>query len=162
MQIKTFTIPVIGDENKIIENELNLFLRSHRILNLSKHLVTNSDNSMWCFCIEYIEGAKPIVLKESSSSKVDYKDVLSEEEFSRFRILRECRKTLANELAVPAYAIFIDAQLAELSKIEIDKITADNLKAINGFGEKKFEKFGHRFLELLKDETSRKSISQNS
>ena len=76
--------------------------------------------------------------------------------------MRECRKTLAKELAVPAYAIFIDAQLAELSKIEIDKISADSLKAINGFGEKKFEKFGHRFLELLKDETSRKPISQNS
>ena len=79
MQIKIFTIPVIGDENKAIENELNLFLCSHRILNLSKHLVTNNDSSMWCFCVEYIEGSKTVGVNEASSPKVDYKDVLSED-----------------------------------------------------------------------------------
>ena len=118
MQMKTFTIPIIGDENSVLTNELNGFLRSHRILGVTKQLVSNNVINAWTFCIEYIEGSKPLTTNEQSAipQKVDYKDVLSEEEFSRFRILRECRKTLAKEIAIPAYAIFIDKQLGELSK----------------------------------------------
>ena len=59
MQIKIFTIPMIGSENELLTNEMNSFLRSHRILNVSKELVSNTYMNVWTFCIEYIEGSKP-------------------------------------------------------------------------------------------------------
>ena len=60
MQLKFFTIPAMGDGNSVMEDELNAFLRGHRILNVQRELVNNGQMSCWCCCVEYIEGAKPI------------------------------------------------------------------------------------------------------
>lgn len=156
MQLKFFTIPAIGEANSVAEDELNAFLRGHRILNVQRELVNNGQMSCWCCCVEYVEGSKAVDIPRSGiREKVDYRNILSESDFEKFRILRDCRKIIAEEDAVPAYAVFIDEQLAALAqKSEINEAA---LKSINGIGEKKIEKYARRFIELWSAKINEKS-----
>ena len=164
MQLKFFTIPAMGEGNSVMEEELNAFLRGHRILNVQRELVNNGQMSCWCCCVEYIEGSKPLESpRQVSKEKTDYRKVLSAEDFEKFKILRECRKTLAVEDAVPAYAIFLDEQLAAVA--QQPEINEHTLKSVDGLGDKKMEKYGKRFLELwdqMKNEAGGKSVLENS
>ena len=156
MQLKFFTIPAMGDGNSVMEDELNAFLRGHRILNVQRELVNNGQMSCWCCCVEYIEGSKGTESpRTGGKEKVDYRNVLSESDFEKFRILRECRKILAEEEAVPPYAVFLDEHLAAIAqKAEINEAA---LKSVNGVGEKKIEKYSKRFLELWNEKINEKS-----
>lgn len=150
MQYKIFTLPVKGDDNNSIQNEMNAFIRSHKVFRTVRRFVPNGDDSLWCFCVEYIESANGESNGSSKfSRKIDYMEELPEEEFKKFSILRECRKILADERSVPAYTVFLDSQLAELSKKDLKAIDKAVLLKVNNYGEKKFEKYGIRFLELL-------------
>ena len=53
MQIKLYTIPVFGSET--IEEELNRFLRGHRILQLERHFCADN-GGYWAILIEYVDG----------------------------------------------------------------------------------------------------------
>ena len=166
MQLKFFSIPALDDDSGRLE-ELNAFLRSHRILNVRYELVNQKDTSYWCCGVEYIENAvspSEQARKNVVREKTDYRKILSEEEFERFRILRECRKEVAGEEVIPPYAIFLDEHLAELAKHT--KIEESTLKGIDGFGAKKFEKYGKRFLELWslkkQNEAGGESVLENS
>lgn len=61
--------------------------------------------------------------------------------------LRECRSAIALELEIPAYQIFHDATLMEM--MEHKPLNRDQLLLINGVGEKKFERYGMQFLNVL-------------
>ena len=79
-------------------------------------------------------------------NKVEVEDtVLSfdEELFEKFRALR---KKISNENEVPAYVIFGDKTLKELS-LKLPKSKEEMLE-INGIGEVKYEKYGEIFLDL--------------
>ena len=156
MQLKFFTIPAMGDGNSVMEDELNAFLRGHRILNVQRELVNNGQMSCWCCCVEYIKGSKGAeTVRSNGKEKIDYRNVLSESDFEKFRILRECRKILAEEEAVPPYAVFLDEHLAAIAqKAEINEAA---LKSVNGVGEKKIEKYSKRFLELWNEKINEKS-----
>lgn len=122
--------------------EINKFLRTHKILSSSK--VFNPQNNSWSFCIEYQQDIK---LEDSlkPTNKKDYMKELSVEDFAYFRAIRECRRIVSVEQKIPAYNILLDSDIALLIGKEITK---ENLMAIHGFGEKKFEKYGPRLIEL--------------
>lgn len=74
--------------------------------------------------------------------------------FARFAVLRTIRKRLAEEDAVPAFAVFTDAELAEIAKL--DEITPKRMLAINGLGEKRVEKYGEPMCRLFVEQTNAK------
>lgn len=81
MQIKLFTIPVLGGER--LTEEMNVFLRAKKILQVENHIINNGQAVFWCFCIKYLEA-----YAGTKKAKVDYKEVLGEASFKRFsRIL---------------------------------------------------------------------------
>lgn len=66
-----------------------------------------------------------------------------------FERLRAKRAELARELDVPAYIVFSDKVLKNLSSEKpFDK---DSMLEVNGVGEKKFEQFGEAFLEIINE-----------
>jgi superfamily II DNA helicase RecQ len=138
MQIKIFTIPVFGGE--VLNEELNLFLRSKKILQIENQLISDGRGASWSFCVRYLDD---VAIAERREQKVDYRQVLNEAEFKRFSVLRDIRKRVAEAESVPPYVVFTDAELAELAKME--QITPANLKKVKGIGEKKIEKYGHHF-----------------
>ena len=126
--------------------ELNRFLRGHRVLAVERRLVEDGVNSCWTFCVEYLEsgtGTTPF----RAEARVDYKEVLSPEQFARFSRLRELRKALADQEAVPPYAIFTNEQLAALVRLE--RATKPAMATVPGVGEAKVAKYGDRFLAAL-------------
>jgi ATP-dependent DNA helicase RecQ len=62
--------------------------------------------------------------------------------------LRECRRQLAAEQNVPPYVIFHDATLRQmLAERPADR---EGLLEISGVGQAKLERYGERFLEVLR------------
>jgi len=158
MQYQFFSIPALYAEKSPTVEEMNAFLRSHRILTVKRELIAAAIDSFWSICIEYVENSDPGNIGKNgySKPKVDYRTILSEEAFALFRILRECRKQIAEEEAIPPFAIFLDEHLAEMTKLQ--ELTEKSLLSVPGVGEKKVEKYGKHFLELLeqkKDEAGR-------
>lgn len=49
MQIKIFTLPLTPTEEQT--EELNRFLRGHRVIDLKRELATIDGNMVWSFCI---------------------------------------------------------------------------------------------------------------
>ena len=149
MQVKIFTIPLLAGET--LTEEMNQFLRSQRVIEIDKQIVMQNHVAFWSFCITYL----PVGGGTSGErrEKVDYKQVLAEREFAVFSRLRMIRKQLADSDAVPAYAVFTDAELAEMAKIE--NIDIAKMRAIPGIGAKKMEKYGVEICKILSDEESR-------
>jgi superfamily II DNA helicase RecQ len=148
MKIRIFTIPVLGGEGLV--EEMNRFLSSKKIIRTREKLVKNgSDGMFWSFTIRYIDDINTPE-RERLQQKVDYKTLLSDEEFSRFSVMRVIRKKVAGEDGVPPYAVFTDWELSELSKSE--NLTMETMREIKGIGEKKLEKYGQFFLQQAMDE----------
>jgi len=53
MQIKIFTIPILGGE--VLNDELNRFLRAKKVLQLESQLISQTKSGFWCFCIKYLD-----------------------------------------------------------------------------------------------------------
>lgn len=157
MQLKFFTIPIICDDDS--EDVVNRFLRSVRVLEIKRELVLLSDTAYWAVCVLYL-GNNVEYGPSSVKGKVDYKNLLSEAEFKKFCLLRTIRKQLADAEAVPAFAIFTDYELSEISRLP--EVSISSLKQVKGLGDKKIEKYGSRFCELLssmmQDETKIESV----
>ncbi len=66
-----------------------------------------------------------------------------------FEILRVLRKEIADDLNLPAFAVFSDKTLAELAYYLPMELT--DLYHISGFGKVKIESYGNRFIEKIKE-----------
>ncbi len=141
-----FTIPM-GDE--AAQDELNVFLSSHRVLGVERHFVQGNESGTWAVCVTHLEGRSAPTVRRG---KVDYREVLGEREFAVFAELRSLRKQLAESEGVPAYALFTNEQLARMVREPV--LTKDALGALNGVGAARVAKYGDAFLEVM---TRRKS-----
>jgi len=147
MQFRLFSIPATGD----LEGEaaLNTFLRSHRAVSVQRELVQAGGSTYWCFCVEYIEGATGTAAADKGDSRrrVDYKERLSAPDFALFVQLRDLRKKMATEEAIPVYAICTNEQLAAMAESRPASIS--ELTAIEGIGDAKADKYGQAFLDVI-------------
>ena len=66
--------------------------------------------------------------------------------------LRECRRLFAEELGVPPYVIFHDSSLQEMCRTL--PRTMEEFNLISGVGERKMEKYGPAFMEVIMDHVS--------
>jgi superfamily II DNA helicase RecQ len=143
MQIQIFTIPV--QDNSGQTEEMNKFLRSHTVIDVDKQLINNGMTSLWTFCVRYLEGFVPTVAQ--STEKTDYKEILEPEIFSKYSVLSDCRKELADKNHVPVYVIFTNEELANMAKMEEMKV--ENVSKIKGIGIKKMEKYGNELIGMF-------------
>jgi superfamily II DNA helicase RecQ len=141
MQFKIFTIPVTDDGTAT--EDMNKFLRGHKVLEVEQQLISTKTGSQWHFCVKYLANAQPDT--KQTISKVDYKEVLDEKTFAVFSVLRECRKKIAEEDSLPVYAVFTNEELSGVASLET--ISSESIKKVKGIGEKKAERFGKRLVE---------------
>jgi len=145
-----FQIPACGDQ--FLEDELNTFLTNKAVVDVRQEFLKAEGGAQWCFSVRWREGSLSRDPQKRAKAVVDYKEVLSPEDFVTFARLREFRKDLAKTEQVPAYAIFTNEQLAEIAKAL--PVSAHALSKIEGVGENRVEKYGTQFLKLLKEEAS--------
>lgn len=103
-----FTIPIADDGSA--QQALNSFCANHRVARVEQHFVADGGASFWAICVTTAEGQPPLgggrAGGQASKAKVDYREVLSEQEFALYAKLRSLRKSLAEQESVPAYALF--------------------------------------------------------
>ena len=148
MQIQIFTIPV--QDNAGQTEEMNKFLRSHTVIDVDKQLINNGMNSFWTFCVRYLEGYnQPII---NTTEKLDYKEILEPEVFSKYSLLRDGRKEISEKNGLPLYVIFTNEELANIAKI--DGIKIEELSKIKGIGLKRVNKYGKELIDIFNRKTN--------
>jgi superfamily II DNA helicase RecQ len=144
MQVKIINIPLTDDGS--MQAELNRVLAASRVLEVEQRFFQNEKGGCWSFCVRHIPNLAAAAPYASGREKVDYKQVLSEQEFSVFSALRDIRKRLAAQDAVPAYAVFTDEELAGIAKLP--QVEAGKLAQVHGIGEKKVQKYGRQMVDM--------------
>ena len=159
MQFAFFNIPATAPEEG--QETLNRFLRGHRVLTVNRELVQNKNLTYWAFCVEYLEGSAVRSGAEGGKrARVDYKEKLSEADFEIYSRLREKRKELATEGAMPIWNVFTNEQLAAMVEGGVTDLAG--LRKIPGVGEARIEKYGTAILGVLLSEKKEKSASGDS
>jgi hypothetical protein len=134
LQYAVFYLPPAASTTE--QEDLNRFLRGHRIIQTWKEFVTTSGMPGWAILVEYMEDGKA---GTAPQGKIDYKEILSEIDFAIFCRLRDVRKTLAEQHGLPVYAVFTNEQLAEIARKK--PASTNELMKIDGIGQGKIEKF---------------------
>jgi superfamily II DNA helicase RecQ len=148
MAFKFFAIPIRNADAAAAE--MNGFLRAHKVLSIDRRWVDGGADSLWLFCIDYLDSLSAGGSDKNGSgsrSKVDYKDILRPEEFAVFSQLRQLRKEISQREAVPVYTVFTNEQLAQM--VQTRAATKAALEKIAGVGDARIEKYGPRILEFL-------------
>jgi superfamily II DNA helicase RecQ len=150
MKLKFFSVNALDPEAD--QDSLDCFCNSHRLVSVDKRFVENGEFCFWSVCVVYLESssspAKPTAAV-NKRAQVDYRETLNEEEFAAYSKLRELRKALADSDGVPIYAVFTNAQLADMVTNRATSLTA--LGEINGIGSAKLDKYGKHFTKLLQN-----------
>ena len=152
LQYKFFVIPIRGIQEA--ESEINRFLRSVRVINIRQEFVAHKENSFWSMAVEYLSEDVGKSASESDvkrKSKIDYREVLSPEDFAVYAKLRQWRKEIAGEEAVPVYTIFTNEQLAKIAEKRV--ITKARLQEINGVGDSRVKKYGEAVITIVAQES---------
>ena len=89
------------------------------------------------------------ILKETASAQVAKHQAELDYDHALFAILRDKRKTLADEANVPPYIVFTDRTLVEMSHYYPQSNAS--LLTMSGVGQAKLERFGSAFLPVIKD-----------
>lgn len=149
MQIKIFDILASASEQEV--DVVNKFMRAHKVVDVDKQFYVADNVAHWSLCITYLL-ANPSQQQAGmfeKREKVDYKEVLSAEDFEKFAKLRALRKKLADDNAIPAYAVFTDAELAQIA--QMPSIEASLLTRITGIGDKRVAKYGKLICEMYQN-----------
>lgn len=149
MQIKIFDISSRGSEDA--QEQINKFMRQQKVLDVDRQFYVSSDNiGHWSVFVTYLPMSQQPTSQGNTGErreKIDYKAILSEADFVKFTKLRAIRKQLAADDAVPAYAVFTDAELAQLA--QLPQLDALSMSKISGIGEKRVEKYGRLLCDLF-------------
>ena len=147
-QYCSFFISPFGE--KSVTDELNAFLRSHRIINVEKRLIDGERGTGWVFIVEYGSEGKNAPSGSaagSSAPRIDYREVLNPAEYTLFDKLRGLRKDLAEKAGIPVYAVFTNEQLAAM--VKKPPRSAKDLLSIAGIGESRVRQYGGAFIKLF-------------
>ena len=127
------------------EAELDRYLNEHKVINVERQLVQAGEQSHWAICVQIAHettGSAPARTKD----RIDYKDVLSPEDFSVFIRLREHRNELARQQGIPPYAVFNNEQLASIARLTNPSLSG--IGEIKGIGSARLEQYGASFKGL--------------
>lgn len=149
MKHKFFIIPAKDPAHA--EDELNAFYAQHRVTGVEKQFIAEGANSFWSVCLTWMDNEGTLgsagASNRNSKGKIDYKEVLGEEDFTTYAQLRDIRKGLAERDGVPPYAIFTNEQLAKMVQQRVTSKTG--LLELDGVGQARVDKYGETFLAHL-------------
>ncbi len=92
---------------------------------------------------------KPPERKPKKAAAVPVRDSWEGVDPGLFEALRELRRKIAAESSVPAYIVFGDRNLRDMARLR--PATPAGFLGVSGVGEAKKDRYGDRFLELIKD-----------
>ncbi|WGZ93336.1 MAG: HRDC domain-containing protein [Candidatus Thiothrix putei] len=151
MKLQFFSVDALEPDSD--QETIDDFCTRHRLVSVDKRFVERSEFCYWSVCVTYLEPSsspsKPTKAVDKRG-QVDYREILGAEDFAVYAKLRDLRKAISEAENTPVYAIISNAQMADMVTKRVT--TAAALGEINGVGDAKLEKYGERFLTLLKTE----------
>lgn len=151
MRFHFATIPI--HDSGTNEADLNRFLASHRVVGVDRHFIADGARSAWALCVSWVEGPARAEVGAAASTaeqrrgRVDYRELLTAEQFAVYVRLRDVRKRLAERDGVPPYAVVTNEQMAEI--VRRDARTRAELGAVEGIGPARLEKYGAAMMEAM-------------
>ena len=159
MQVKTFIVPVLSSERS--EEDLNRFLRSHRVLQMDRHFCAEN-GGYWAVLVEYVDGdpSTAAPLAHRHDKQPDAIGELSEEERNRYERFKQIRKQQATKNAIPAYLIFTNEELATLARVPV--LNAETVKGVKGIAPSRLKAYVEHFYAVTDAETCGQPDAANS
>lgn len=148
VQFKFFMIPAFRPDQG--ETDLNAFLQSTQALTIHREFVSQGENSFWSLAVEFMTGnphAGSGINVSAKKGRVDYKSLLSPEDFAVFVQLRDWRKDAAEKEGTPVYTILNNDQLATIARQRITTLAA--LGGIDGIGDARLQKYGQTVINIV-------------
>ncbi len=148
MKYEFMSIPVVDSASG--QDALNKFVGQHRVVEVQRHLVPQPGGAIWAICVTYVDGEEPLAVNTTAPerrSKVDYRKILSPDDFDIFARLREVRKNQALPLGVPLYSVFNNKHLSEMVLQRMS--TRADLESLPGVGTVRAQKYAEPFLDVL-------------
>lgn len=148
-----------GEKEAFLKNIINELEQQGFLLpTKDKYMVLKLSQS----CREIQNGERQVFIKvskeelqtqttETKKASKRKSDLLTGKGLELFDVLREFRLALAKEEAVPPYIICSDKTLTDMC-VKLPKNKQEMLN-VNGIGESKYEKYGERFIEKIREFT---------
>ncbi len=145
MPFEHFLVPYSGGP---VQEELNRFLASHRVLLMDRRAVEGG----WAYCLEYGESKvaqeKPPFRKSDKVPDDGYEERLGPDGFRLYLKLKDWRVERGKRDNVPQlFKIFSNAQLADIAEKRCR--TLEELKAIDRIGEGRCQDYGTEILKVI-------------
>lgn len=145
IQYKFFIISVKNQVES--EEEFNRFLRAGNIINITKEFVPQGDNSFWYMAVEYHAGAGSAAPEKRA--RIDYREILSPEDFALYAKLREWRKETAEKEGTQLFNVFTNEQMAKIAENKI--VSKEGLKGISGVGDARVKKYSDAVIKIVQE-----------
>ena len=144
MQIKLFTMPTFGGE--AVEEELNKFLRSHRVLQVERHFCAEQ-GGYWAMLVEYAD-VDPLA-EAPPAGRRDRKDPstgMADDVKERYNLYRDVRKEIALQKSIPPYLVFTNDELAVLASLPV--VNEETVKGLKGIAPQRMKDYIWKFYNL--------------
>ena len=159
MQFRFFWVPVVSADTAA--ESLNVFLASHSVVNADVQFVQSGSMVGWAISVQTVTtnrsgnpggagtsgtGADAAGVGRQRAERIDYRAVLSAEDFVVFAQLRKWRKVRAAEDGVPIYAIAHNEHLAMVARDP--EPTLESIRKIPGLGKTRVREYADSILNI--------------
>jgi superfamily II DNA helicase RecQ len=140
LSFEILTVPFNSDKSFFNCEDLNRFCLNKRVISHKSEFFNVNGKAFWSVFLEYdtlleTQGRGPETRGLTEAGKLCYEK------------LRVWRRERAEKEGVPPFVIARNSQLAEIVKTEPKTLEA--LKTINGFGNRKVEKYGQDITSII-------------
>lgn len=151
-KLPTYGIGKILDNNQWSSVFRQLVARGHLCVDMERFGALRLEAK----CRPLLRGEEQIELRrdiKKKDAKRQTKNYLPEDmDVALWEVLRECRRELAGEQGIPPYIIFHDRTLQEMC-VTVPQ-TMEQFGQLGGVGERKLDKYGPAFLQVINDHLS--------
>lgn len=151
---KLSTYGIMKDYNKDTLKEIISCLISDGFINIAgdKYPVLNISSTGHAV----LKGKQQVTIKKVFAKETENSDISVNYNKDLFEILRSLRKKVADSLRVPPFVVFSDAALKDMCvKYPLSK---EQFLEVSGVGEVKAEKYGSKFMDVIKEFTKNNNI----
>jgi superfamily II DNA helicase RecQ len=148
--LKIFTLKYNEKSESFNDSAMSNFLADKELLRWESHFFERKNEYFWTVLVEYrtLVTTKTESIRENDAKKVEhYKDMLTDNDWPLFNMLREWRSERSKKEGIPPYIICNNVQLARITVKRPSSLNA--LLEIEGIGRGKTEKYGKELLQII-------------
>ncbi len=151
MKLKVFTLRINPETGVFDDSELQAFLEHHEALAVHEHFFLQEQVPTWALMVSYRDptAEQPRALPGLRGERRATAPVeVSAEDKPLYEALRRWRNERAKRQGRPAYVLFSNRQLADISRLRPTTLVA--LQEIEGIGEGRAKEMGREVLALVR------------